>query len=127
MHMVRVMTNDDEKFRMMLRGLGKDYYHKIVTSAQVEDNIGWHTGLNLSAFFDQYLRTTKVPQLEYNLKNDELNYKFNNIVTGFTLPIQITAGETTATIKPTSEWQHIKWAGGADIKVTNDFLIKVKK
>ena len=128
MYMVRMMTNDDEKFREMLRGLGKDLYHQVTTTQQIEGHISWHTGLNLTAFFDQYLRTTKIPQLEYNIKNNELNYRFNNIVTGFTLPIPVTAEDgTTATIKPTAEWQHLKWTAKGDIKVSNDFLIKVKK
>lgn len=129
MYMIRVMTNDDEKFRLMLRGLSKDFYHQTVTTKQVEDYISEHTGLSLKPFFDQYLRTTKIPQLEYSIKDNQLNYKFNNIVPGFTLPITVTAGETTATIKPTSEWQHIKWmaAFNTTAKFSNDFLIKVKK
>jgi aminopeptidase N len=128
MHMIRTMTNDDEKFRVMLRGLGKDHYHQITSSRQIEGDISWHTGLNLTAFFDQYLRTTKIPQLEYTIKNSELNYRFNDIVSGFTLPITVTSEDATmATINPTAEWQHIKWAGKGDVKFSKDFLIKVKK
>ncbi len=128
MYMVRILTNDDEKFRTMLRGLGKDNYHQVVTTQQIEGQISWHTGLNLTAFFDQYLRTTKIPQLEYTIKNNELSYKFNNIVAGFTLPLTVTTDDgTTATIKPTSDWQHIAWTAKGDVKVTKDFLIKVKK
>jgi len=127
MHMIRVMTNDDEKFRLMLRGLGKEFYHQTVTTKQVEDYISNKTGLNLKAFFNQYLRTTDIPQLEYYIKDDELSFKFNNTVEGFTLPLTIIAGETTTPIKPTSEWQHIKWTGGYNVKFSNDFLIKIKK
>ena len=127
MYMIRVLTKDDEKFRMMLRGLGKEFYHQTVTTKQVETYIAKHTELNLTAFFDQYLRTTDIPQLEYAIKDNELSYKFNNIVEGFTLPIIVTAGETTATISPTGEWQHIKWKGGFEVKFGNDFLMKVKK
>ena len=126
MHMVRVMTNDDEKFRQMLRGLGKDFYHQIVTSLQIEGHISWHTDLNLTAFFRQYLYTAKIPQLEYTIKNNELSYKFNNVVDGFTLPIPVTGTESTATIKPTAEWQHIKWTDKGEVKFSKDFLIKVK-
>ncbi len=127
MYMIRMMTNDDEKFRLMLRGLSKEFYHQTVTTQQVETYIAKHTGLDLTAFFNQYLRTTDIPQLEYAIKDDELSYKFNNIVAGFTIPVTVTAGETTATISPTAEWQHIKWKGGFDVKFGNDFLMKVKK
>lgn len=36
MHMIRVMTGDDQKFREMMRGLGKDFYHQVVTTQQVK-------------------------------------------------------------------------------------------
>ncbi len=127
MHMIRTMTGDDEKFRMMLRGLSKDFYHQVVTTRQVEDYISGKTGLDLKAFFNQYLRTINIPQLEYYIKDDQLNYKFNNIEEGFTLPITITSGDKSKTINPTAEWQHIKWKEGYNVTFCNNFLMKVKK
>ena len=126
MHMIRTMTNDDEKFRQMLRGLTKEYYHKTVTTKQVENYIAQHTGLDLTAFFNQYLRTTNVPQLEYYIKDKKLNYKFNNTVPGFTLPLAIGKEKNRVTIQPTSEWQELKWTGGYNLKASGDFLINVK-
>ena len=126
MHMIRIMTNDDDKFRNMLRGLSREYYHQTVTTQQVEDYIATNTGLNLAAFFDQYLRTTDIPQLEYYIKDNEFNYKFNNVVKDFTLPLEISANGYTAKIKPTAEWQHIKWKGGYGVEFSKDFLFHIK-
>jgi aminopeptidase N len=126
-HMIRTMMNDDEKFRQLLRGLNKDFYHKIVTSAMVEAYIMDFTGLELNAFFEEYLYTTQIPQLEWYIKDKELFYKFNNVVTGFTLPLPISSGKTEAIIKPTMEWQHINWKGGYNITVSPDFLITEKQ
>lgn len=126
MQMIRVLTNDDAKFREMLRGLGKDFYHQVVTTQQVEDYIAGKTGLNLKVFFDQYLRTANIPRLEYSIKDNELNYRFTDVLKDFTLPIKITADENAVTINPTLEWQHIKWKGGYNVKFSNDFLIKIK-
>ena len=127
MYMIRKLTNDDEKFRLMLRGLGKDFYHQTVTTKQVEDYIAVHTGLDLTAFFNQYLRTRDIPQLEYYIKDGTLNYKFNNVVEGFALPIDVlVSGDVKATIKPTGDWQHIKWDDGFNIRFGTDFLIKSK-
>ncbi len=127
MHMIRTMAKDDEKFRMMLRGLGKEYYHKLVTTQEVEAYIATHTGLNLASFFDQYLRTKNIPELEYYIKDGKLLYKFNNTNKDFTLPLPISSGKVKTTINPTSEFQSIKWKGGYTIAVSNDFLVEVKK
>ncbi len=126
MHMIRMLTNDDEKFRQMLRGLGKEFYHQTVTTQQVETYIATRTGLDLTAFFNQYLRQTDIPQLEYKLKHKKLTYKFTGIVNGFTLPIPISDGTTTMTIKPTDKSQTIKWKDKS-VTFSKDFLINVKK
>jgi aminopeptidase N len=125
-HMIRTMMNDDVKFRQLLRGLNKDFYHQTVTTQQVEAYVEKHTGLELSAFFNQYLRTDKIPEIEYAIKNGELSYKFNNVVDGFTLPLTVSAGNTSRHIAPTASWQHVKWDGGYNIKFSNDFLTTVK-
>ena len=126
MHMIRQLTNDDEKFRQMLRGLGKEFYHQTVTTQQVEAYIAAHTGLDLKAFFDQYLRTADIPVLEYSIKHKQLRYRFSNVVPGFTLPITAKAGKHTEALQPTTEWQTMKWTKGYNIKFSKDFLIDTK-
>jgi aminopeptidase N len=126
MQMIRYLANDDEKFRLMLRGLSKEFYHQLVTTKQVEDYISEHTGLDLKPFFNQYLRTMDVPKLEYSVKDNELTYKFLNTVDGFTLPITVTGGENTITINPTNKEQHTKWTGGFNVRFSNDYLMKIR-
>jgi aminopeptidase N len=126
LYMIRLMTNDDEKFRMMLRGLSSQFYHQTVTTKQIEDYIAAHTGLDLTAFFNQYLRTSYIPTLEYFIKDGELSYRFTNIVAGFTLPVMVTGSDKETVVKPSSGWQHIKWAS-AYAKFSPDLLIKTKK
>jgi aminopeptidase N len=124
LHMVRMVMNDDEQFRQLLRGLNRDFYHKIVTSATVEAYISQFAHYNFTPLFNQYLRTTDIPKLEWHIKKKELYFRFTNVVNGFTLPIKINAGKKTATIHPTSEWQSIKWKRGFGTKVANEFLIR---
>lgn len=88
-HMVRMMLKDDEKFRLLLRGLNKDFYHKIVTSAEVENYISRFTGKDLKPFFDQYLRTKNEPVLEWALKKGKLSYRWTNVVPGFSAPFTL--------------------------------------
>lgn len=127
MYMIRTMTDDDEKFMVMLRGLSMEFYHQEVTTKQIEGYISTHTGLALGSFFNQYLRSTKVPELEYAIKDHEMSYRFSNIVEGFTLPIMLSAGKKTITLNPTADWQKAKWNGGYNVNFTDDFLITIKK
>jgi len=126
-HMIRVLMNDDAKFRQLLRGLNKDFYHKIVTTKEVEDYIIRFTGLNLKPLFDQYLRTTNIPKFEWYIKKKELHYRFTNVVDGFSLPLPVATAKKTATLNVTAEWQNISWKkGGYNIVVSPDFLIREK-
>ncbi len=126
MHMVRMMMNDDEKFRMMLREMSKKFYHSTVTSLEVEAFIMEYSGLDLKAFFDQYLRHKEIPELDWYIKKKDLFFRFSNTVPGFSLPLEVTNGEKTEKIKVTTEWNSIDWKGGYNISFSKDFLVKPK-
>lgn len=126
MYMIRQMTNDDERFRTMLRGLNSTFYHGTVTTAQVEDYIAKETGLDLQAFFNQYLRTKKIPKLQYSLSGNVLKYRFTNVVDGFTLPLSVSANGVTTLVKPTGEWQKMKWVNGKELTWDTNYLITTK-
>lgn len=68
LHMIRQCINDDAAFRNILRGLNSTFYHKTVTGKEVEDYISKQSGIDFSKVFDQYLRTTQIPVLEYEVK-----------------------------------------------------------
>lgn len=128
-HMIRVMMNDDEQFRQLLRGLNKDFYHQTVTSAQVEQYIMDRSGLPLQKFFDQYLRTKDIPELEWyiNKKEKKLYYRFNNTVEGFSLPLTVKGGKKQADITVSGTWQSTSWKkGGYNVQFSKDFLVRTK-
>ncbi|MEG0696640.1 M1 family metallopeptidase [Algoriella sp.] len=102
-HTLRTWMNNDEKFRQLLRGLNKEFYHQTVTTEQIENYIAKFSGLDLTAFFNQYLRTTKIPVLELKQSGDKIEYRYTNIVDGFAMPL--TLKKSTQTINPTKDWQ----------------------
>ena len=55
-HMIRQIMKNDKKFRKLLMSLNKDFYHKIVTSAQIENYISQFAKKDFSIIYDQYLR-----------------------------------------------------------------------
>lgn len=124
LHTIRQIINDDEKFRQILRGLNKDFYHQTVTTKQVEDYISKQSGKNFSKVFDQYLRTTKIPVLEVKNKGVNYQYRWTTVVDGFAMPVKLITGQW---ITPSSLWQNIKWTGGESFAIDQNFYIRVKK
>lgn len=105
-HMIRQLIDDDEKFRLILREVSSNFYHKIITTKAFEDYLILRTGRNLQPVFDQYLRTTKIPRLEYKLTKNKLEFKYSNCNEGFNMPVKITT-DKEFWIFPTTQWQSI--------------------
>jgi aminopeptidase N len=125
-HTIRQIINDDEKFRQILRGLNKTYYHQTVTSKQVEDYISRESGKDLSKVFEQYLRQSSIPILELKADDDKIKYQWKNVVSGFNMPVKLTNGEWIA---PTTAEQKIKknTANYSGVEVDKNFYIKLEK
>ncbi|WP_367864565.1 M1 family metallopeptidase [Pedobacter sp. WC2423] len=130
LHTIRQLIQDDEKFRQILRGLNKTFYHQTVTTAQVENYISKESGLKLSKVFDQYLRTIQVPVLSYKIKNGKLTYRWTNVVEGFNMPVKVSLKPGTFSfIYPTTTSKTIAVQSGIDessFKADPNFYILLK-
>jgi aminopeptidase N len=127
LHTVRNVINDDEKFRQILRGLNKVFYHKTVDSKQVEAYISKEAGKDFSKLFDQYLRTTQIPTLEYKLQAGSISFRFTNCIKGFSMPVKVNVGKEQW-ITPTEEWQTLPLTGfdGKTFTPDRNFYINAK-
>jgi aminopeptidase N len=103
-HMIRQLIDDDEKFRKLLRSMNRDFFHQTVSSARIEKYISEAVGHDLSKVFDQYLRTTEIPVLEYSIRGRKLRYRWINSLHNFDMPLRIQAGKEKW-IFPTTEWK----------------------
>lgn len=110
LNIIRQTINDEVKFRNILRGLNLTFYHQTVTTKQIENYISTQSGIDFSTLFNQYLRTTQIPVLEYYfLKNNKkMFFKFSNCVDGFNLPITVYAESTKFIITPSHDWKSIQ-------------------
>ncbi len=123
-HTIRQIINDDNTFRDILRGLNKEFYHQTITSKQVEDYIVQRSGKDLRKVFDQYLRTTRIPVLEYKSANNKLQYRWSNTVAGFNMPVRLTSGQW---VTPTDKWQTLTLTAAQNLDFDKNFYISVKK
>lgn len=126
LHTLRQLIEDDNKWRQILRGLNSEFYHQTVTTKQIEAYISNESGLNLSAFFNQYLRDTRIPTLEYSLRDNKLSYRWTQIVNGFEMPVEIVVDEKNMWLYPTKAWQKID-LNSSKIVIDNNYYIKHKK
>ena len=126
LHTLRQLVEDDEKWREILRGLNAEFYHATVTTQQIEAYISKHTKKDLSAFFNQYLRTTMIPILEFKQDGTSISYRYTNIVEGFDMPLQMADSKTW--LFPSSEWKTTDLKTETpNFKIDPDFYIKTKK
>ena len=104
LHTLRQLLEDDELWRQILTEMNEEFYHKTVTSKEIEDFISKKSKKNLSAFFNQYLRTTDIPLLQYRIDNESLSYRYIDVVNKFDMPIRVFINQRETWIYPTADW-----------------------
>jgi aminopeptidase N len=128
LHTIRQIINDDAKFRSILQGLNRDFYHQTVTTQQVESYISQKSGIDFSKVFDQYLRTVKIPRFVYEIRGDTLKFKWENSVDGFNMPLKVAINGRDTWLKPTTDEQTVSNAGAITSVVPDrNFYIEVGK
>lgn len=130
-HIIRNMMNHDGKFRRMLLAMNEKYFHQQVTSKEIEQFIIEQTGLPLQFFFDQYLRTTRIPVLEVAIDNrrSKLRYRFVNAVKQFEMYLRVS--KNAKPIHASTAWKTVtlpKKQGGIDADfIEGNYLVQVKE
>jgi hypothetical protein len=90
--------------------------------SRVEDYINDRTGTDLSKFFDQYLRTVQIPELEMQWGGGTLLYRWTNCIEDFNMPVLVNTGGEDTWLNPTTEWKELRQVTQS-ITVSNNFYI----
>ncbi len=125
LHTIRQLAKDDEVWRKTLRGLNKEFYHSTVTTGEIEEYISKSIGMDLSKVFDQYLRDYRVPVFEYEITNGLLMYRWNDVIDGFDMPIEVIIDGENKVLNPTSEFKNIP-IKNLNINVNNNYYVYTK-
>jgi aminopeptidase N len=104
LNMVRTIINNDDKWRDILRGLNKTFYHQTVTYDDIIGYINKQAGMDLSPVFDQYLHYAKLPTLQVTWQDGKPWCKWEANAKGFDMPVRVKVkGGEYQFITPTTE------------------------
>ena len=128
LHTLRQLIEDDEKWRYILRKINQVYYHQTVTTEQIESFLSQETKKDLTAFFNQYLRTKDIPVLEYQFDGKKLRYRYTQVVKDFDMPVRIFIDDKEKWLFPEkdSAWKEETLLGN-DLVIDPHFYIETKK
>jgi aminopeptidase N len=126
LHTLRQIINNDQQWRLILRGLNEEFHHQTVKSEQIENYISEKTGLNLQPFFDQYLRDIRIPTFEYALLEGEMRYRWGNCVKGFNMKLKVHINGQIHWIEPLQNWQTMSLDEPIlNVDIDQDFYVAV--
>ncbi len=126
LHTLRQIANNDEKWRSILRGLNEKFYHKTVTTKQIEEFIGDKMGVDLKPFFNQYLRDFRIPTLEYVIGDKKVSFRWTNCNSDFTMPIKVFINGKESWITPKTKYSKLDLEEDiSSFKIDSNFYIAV--
>ncbi|HWV70839.1 MAG TPA: M1 family metallopeptidase [Pseudosphingobacterium sp.] len=109
---IRTIINDDEKWRQILRSLNKTFYHQTVNYEDVVNYISEQSGKSLNPVFDQYIKHTNIPTLEFRFKENKLYSRWIADVDNFNMPVKVRIkGGQYQFIEPDRSWKEVNIAG----------------
>lgn len=104
---LRHVVNDDDKWWKMLLKYSETFKKKVIDTETVVDFFNKETGMDLSPFFNQYLRYKSPPILQLKLNEGKLEYRWQTDEANFKLPVGITANGKDLRVNATNDWQSI--------------------
>ena len=117
---LRSVIDDDAKWFADIHDFYQQFkYQNIMT----EDVVAWwnqRTGMNLTPFFNEYLRHAAIPVLElkFDRAKGTVAYRWSADEAGFAMPIPIGERDHLTLVTPvTTEWKTMPWAADPDTLV----------
>ncbi|MGZ5211676.1 MAG: M1 family peptidase, partial [Kaistella sp.] len=96
------------------------FYYQTVTTQQIENYISEKSGIDFSSVFNQYLRTTDIPVLEYSQNGNLLKLRYTNVVDDFKMPLRINGNKL---ISPTKNWQTVDLKSSNPVEFNYNYYI----
>jgi aminopeptidase N len=105
---IRSIYDNDKLWWKTLKDYTETYKHQIIDTEITENFFNKETEVDLQPIFDQYLRHSDLPKLEFRKKEGETQARWIADVEDFKMPVDILVDGNEIRIYPTNEWQNLK-------------------
>ncbi|WP_333600985.1 M1 family metallopeptidase [Flavobacterium sp.] len=125
---IRHIINDEAKWWKIILKYSETYRHQIIDTETVVQFFNTETGMDLTSVFNQYLRYTAIPKLEYRITKKKLEYRWIAQADHFNMPVDIKIKGEKIRLQPTTDWKTSKFKikNITEVEVlTTDFFINV--
>ena len=126
---IRSIYDNDELWWDTFRDYTATYKHKIIDTKTVENFFDKPIKTDLKPVFDQYLRHTRIPELQFKKEGKTFAYRWRADVEGFNMPVDVFIYGKETRLKPTMEWKKLdkKVSSEDDIKLNDlEFYVNIK-
>jgi len=121
---IRNIINDDAKWWKLLLDYSNRFRHQIIETKDVIDFFNSETGIFLTPVFNQYLRYTSIPVLEFKQHKKYLEYRWKTEEPDFEMPVEVKIYDKKYRFNVTNKWQIIRLS---DLKSTKDIMVAKDK
>ena len=105
---IRSIYDNDELWWKTLKYYTETYKHQIIDTETTENFFDEATEVDLQPIFDQYLRHTDLPKLQFRKKEGKTQARWIADVEDFKMPVDIFIDGKEVRITPTDEWGDLK-------------------
>ncbi|MGY5850276.1 M1 family metallopeptidase [Salegentibacter sp. F14] len=104
---LRSIYDDDKLWWKTLKEYTQTYKHQTIDTEQTEAFFDQTVEVDLQPVFDQYLRYSKLPQLQFKEENGKIAYRWQADVDSFEMPVDILIKDSEKRIFPSENWQYL--------------------
>ncbi|MGG7036589.1 MAG: M1 family peptidase, partial [Flavobacterium sp.] len=125
---IRHIINNDKKWWEILLKYSNTFRHQIIDTETVITFFNKEIGIDLTPVFNQYLRYTGIPKLEYKISKNRLEYRWIASAENFNMPVDILINGKKIRLTPATSWTKSNFTvyNPDEIKIpATDFYIKV--
>jgi len=105
---LRHIVNDDAKWWKMILKYSETYRHQIIDTETVVKFFNTESGMNLTSVFNEYLRYTSIPELEFRKSKSGVEFRWKTEEPNFEMPIDVLIKDKKVRLYGTNDWKKIE-------------------